>query len=127
LSFSIRDFVKVFPDQADNVTPETWSALHIWEYVMSYSEIIVVDRAVSAARLRHLEVESWPIWEKEVSEFPWHYDEAETCYLLEGDVTVTPDGGKPVRFSKGDLVTFPAGMSCVWKVHKPVRKHYKFG
>ena len=47
--------------------------------------------------------------EKEVSEFPWHYDEMETCYLLEGDVTVTPDGGQPVRFGKGDLVTFPVG------------------
>ncbi|MGO9527057.1 MAG: cupin domain-containing protein [Verrucomicrobiia bacterium] len=24
-------------------------------------------------------------------------------------------------------MAFPAGMSCVWRVHKPVRKHYKFG
>jgi uncharacterized cupin superfamily protein len=47
--------------------------------------------------------------------------------LLEGEVTVTPAGGEPVRFGKGDLVTFPAGMSCTWKVHKAVRKHYKFG
>ena len=72
-------------------------------------------------------VTSWPIWEKEVSEFPWHYDEQEICYFLEGDVIVTPAGGEPVRFGKGDLVTFPAGMSCTWKVLKPVRKHYRFG
>jgi uncharacterized cupin superfamily protein len=72
-------------------------------------------------------ITSWPIWEKEVSEFPWHYDEQEVCYFLEGEVTVTPEGGKPVKIGKGDLVTFPVGMSCVWKVHKPVRKHYKFG
>ncbi len=72
-------------------------------------------------------IPSWPIWEKEVSEFPWHFDEKETCYLHEGGITVTPDGGQPVRFGKGDLVTFPAGMSCTWKVHKPVRKHDKFG
>ena len=51
----------------------------------------------------------------------------ETCYFLEGDVEVTPEGGKPVRIGKGDLVTFPTGMSCTWKVLKPVRKHYKFG
>jgi uncharacterized cupin superfamily protein len=79
------------------------------------------------AHLAKLGVKIWPIWEKEVSEFPWHYDEMETCYLLEGDVIVTPDGGEPVRFGKGDLVTFPKGMSCMWKVLKPVRKHYKFG
>jgi uncharacterized protein len=70
---------------------------------------------------------NWPIWEKEESEFPWHYEQPETCYLLEGDVEVTPLGGLPVRFGKGDLVTFPAGMSCTWKVRKAVRKHYRFG
>ena len=45
---------------------------------------------------------------------------------MEGDVTVTPDGGKPVRFGVGDLVVFPQGMSCTWEVHKAVRKHYRF-
>jgi uncharacterized protein len=62
-----------------------------------------------------------------VSEFPWHYDEVETCYFLEGDVEVTPEGGKPVRMGKGVLVVFPKGMSCTWQVLKPVRKHYWFG
>jgi len=42
-------------------------------------------------------------------------------------VTVTPDGGEPVRFSSGDLVVFDAGLSCTWDVHAPVRKHYRFG
>ena len=88
---------------------------------------VVVEQRPDPSRLAQLGVFTWPIWEKEVSEVPWRYDEKETCYLLEGDVTVTPAGGKPVRFGKGDLVTFPAGMSCTWKVHKAVRKHYKFG
>ena len=71
-------------------------------------------------------VKSWPIWEKEVSEFDWHYDSVEECYLLEGNVTVsTPDGGK-VEFGKGDFVTFPKGLSCRWKISSPVRKHYSF-
>ena len=88
---------------------------------------INIDKNPSAKHLQDINIFTWPIWEKEVSEFPWHYGEKEVCYLLEGDVTVTPDGGQPVRFGKGDLVTFPAGMSCVWKVQQPVRKHYKFG
>ena len=29
----------------------------------------------------------WPIWACEISSFPWHYDQRETCLLLEGDVT----------------------------------------
>tara|TARA_Y100001968_G_scaffold308017_1_gene326348 strand:- start:161 stop:307 length:147 start_codon:yes stop_codon:yes gene_type:complete len=47
--------------------------------------------------------------------------------LIEGEVTVTPDGGEPVKFEAGDLVVFPARMSCTWDVHKAVSKHYQFG
>ena len=47
--------------------------------------------------------------------------------LLEGEVTVTPEGGEAVKFGAGDLVVFPAGMHCRWDVHKAVRKHYQFG
>jgi len=80
-----------------------------------------------AVKLEALGVERWGIWEKEASSFPWHYDEKETCYILEGEVTVTPEGGEPVSFGVGDLVTFPAGMDCTWAISKDVRKHYKFG
>ena len=61
------------------------------------------------------------------SSFDWTYDDKETCLLLEGEVTVTPDGGEPVKFGAGDLVVFPSGMDCRWDVHKAVRKHYRFG
>ncbi len=76
--------------------------------------------------LEKLGVFTWPIWSKEASTFPWVYDSEETCYLLEGDVTVTPREGEPIRLQAGDLVTFPAGMSCTWRIHRAVRKHYVF-
>jgi uncharacterized cupin superfamily protein len=79
------------------------------------------------SELERLGVSSWPTWGCEVSTFPWTYDETETCLLLEGDVSVTPDGGTPVRIGAGDLVVFDAGLSCTWEVHAPVRKHYRFG
>ena len=79
------------------------------------------------AQLEQLGVVQWPIWSCEISSFPWTYDEQETCLLLEGDVTVMPVGGEPVRFGTGDLVTFAAGLTCHWDVHQPVRKHYRFG
>ncbi|GET35935.1 cupin domain-containing protein [Microseira wollei] len=88
---------------------------------------IKVERQPSQARLNQLGVSKWPIWTKEVSEFPWTYDDEETCYFLEGDVIVTPVGGEPVQMGKGDLVTFPARMSCTWKINLDVRKHYRFG
>jgi uncharacterized cupin superfamily protein len=76
--------------------------------------------------LENLKVKEWPIWEKEPSKFDWYYDEKETCYILEGKVKVTTDE-ETVEFGQGDLVIFPAGLSCVWEISKKVKKHYKFG
>ncbi len=88
---------------------------------------IRVEHDPRPERLEELGVRSWPIWTKEVSSFPWSYDESETCFFLEGEVVVTPEGGEPVAMGPGDLVTFPSGMSCTWQIRRPVRKHYKFG
>lgn len=88
---------------------------------------IDVNSNPAAELLGSLQVSSWPIWTKEVSAFPYRYDEQEMCLFLEGDVTVTPDGGTGVHLKKGDFVTFPAGMSCTWKIDSPVKKHYRFG
>jgi uncharacterized cupin superfamily protein len=87
---------------------------------------IKVEREPAAERLQKLGVSSWPVWTKEASEFPWKYDAEEICYLLEGEVIVTPEGGEPVEIKKGDLVTFPKGMECRWNIRKDVRKHYTF-
>lgn len=37
---------------------------------------IKVERNPSEDRLAELGVRDWPIWTKEASEFPWHYDES---------------------------------------------------
>ncbi len=76
--------------------------------------------------LKDLKVESWGIWEKEVSKFPWEYNETETCYILEGEIEVTAENGEKIEFKKGDLVQFPKGLKCVWNVKKPIRKYFTF-
>ena len=73
-----------------------------------------------------LGIRDWPIWGCDISTFPWAYDQSETCLLLEGEVTVTPDGGDPISCKAGDLVVFQRGLQCTWDVHQPVRKHYRF-
>ena len=70
-------------------------------------------------------MKAYPTWECGVSEFDWHYDSEETCMLTAGEATVTYDGGS-VSIGAGDYVVFPKGLSCVWKVSQPVRKHYFF-
>jgi uncharacterized cupin superfamily protein len=88
---------------------------------------IRIIRNAGEGELKKLGVTDWPVWTREASEFPWTYGERETCYFLEGEVEVTPEGGETVKMGKGDMVTFPKGMSCTWKILKSVRKHYSFG
>ncbi len=88
---------------------------------------ILVEHDPSPMKLEVLGVDDWPVWTKEVSTFVWRYDQTETCYFLEGEAIVTPEGGEAVRMCAGDLVTFLAGFSCTWDVRTPVRKHYRVG
>eukprot|EP00611_Tribonema_gayanum_P000835 TRINITY_DN1062_c0_g1_i1.p1 TRINITY_DN1062_c0_g1~~TRINITY_DN1062_c0_g1_i1.p1 ORF type:complete len:155 (-),score=24.60 TRINITY_DN1062_c0_g1_i1:546-1010(-) len=101
----------------------SWGSL-----VMSAGPQIEVVKTPTNEQLASLGVADWPTWGCDVSKFPWTYDEAETAYVLEGEVTVTPsDGRDAATFGKGDLVTFPQGMQCVWDVKKAISKHYRFG
>jgi uncharacterized cupin superfamily protein len=83
---------------------------------------IIVETPTEA---KQKEMLTKPVWECEASEFDWHYDSEEVCLLIEGEVTVTYDD-RSISFGAGDYVTFPKGLSCVWKVSKPVKKHYIF-
>ena len=83
---------------------------------------IIVKKPTEAEKAEML---TKPVWGCEASEFDWHYDSEETCLLTEGQVTVDYAGGS-VSFGAGDYVTFPKGLSCVWKVFAPVKKHYIF-
>jgi len=85
---------------------------------------ITVEKKPTPDRLEALGVNKWPTWKKEVSVFPWFFPEQEIAYILEGECVITPVDGKPVKFGKGDLVTFPAGMNASWEVKKPLHKHY---
>jgi uncharacterized protein len=73
------------------------------------------------------EASSWLIWEKEESEFPWEYNDKETCLILEGEVTVKNEENEEFNFGKGDYVVFPQGMKCTWNIKKAVKKNYRFG
>ncbi|MEA3412981.1 MAG: cupin domain-containing protein [Pseudomonadota bacterium] len=88
---------------------------------------IQYERNPSPAKLEVMGVYDWPVWEKGASTFDWRYDTRETCYFVEGEVSVTPVGEAPVRLVAGDLVTFPEGMQCTWQILQPVVKHYSLG
>jgi len=90
------------------------------------TQSITVKSNVPDSELQGQGVRRWPTWGCGVSKFPWSYSENETCYVLEGRVIVTPDGGEGVEIKAGDMATFPAGMSCTWDVKEAINKHYNF-
>lgn len=87
---------------------------------------IRVERNVDKQRLDAMGVAQWPTWGKGRSTFPWHYDKTETSYIIRGEVVVTPADGPAVVLRAGDLVIFPAGLSCHWEIREDLLKHYNF-
>lgn len=84
---------------------------------------ILCEHRPSEMKLDIMGVFDWPIWKKGIGEWPWKYDRRETCYFLRGRVEVEVNG-ETQTFGRGDLVIFPVGLSCTWRILEPVEKHY---
>jgi len=85
----------------------------------------VTIKRLSDEEIAERRIKDWPIWEKGISTFDWYYDSTEECLILEGEFKVkTKD--KSYEIKAGDFVIFPKGLSCVWEISKPVRKHFHF-
>ena len=85
---------------------------------------ITIEHNVTPVKLDAMNVDCWPTWTKEVSTFEWTYDADEMCYILEGEAIITPTDSEAVTIQRGDLVQFPAGMSCTWQITEDIEKHY---
>ncbi|MBU1010271.1 MAG: cupin domain-containing protein [Bacteroidetes bacterium] len=85
---------------------------------------LTIER-ISPAQFAQMGIRKWPVWEKEIADFPWHYDETESCYILEGEVDIVTSEGT-FSFGPDDFVTFHKGLDCRWIIRKAVKKHYKF-
>ena len=83
---------------------------------------IKINHTPSQVELDAMGVNCWAVSTQEVATFPWVYECDETCYFLQGNVTVTPDGGTPLTIVKGDLVTFPEGLHCTWEIHEEINE-----
>lgn len=86
---------------------------------------MILQEQLTDTQIEELGIRQWPIWEKEISRFSYVYEEEELCYFLEGIVVVETEQGA-TTIKKGDYITFPKGLSCIWDIKEPVRKHYLF-
>ncbi len=85
----------------------------------------VIVKKLSENEIEARAMRSWPVWEKEISRFPWQYDGDEECLIIEGEVTIETAKGN-FRIKAGDFVIFRNGLKCVWDIRQPIRKYYNF-
>ena len=78
-------------------------------------------------KLKELGAENWSPWNCDPSEFDWEYPFEETAYVKKGKVIVTTEDGEKVEIKAGDIVTFPKGLKCKWKVIERIEKVYTGG
>jgi len=86
--------------------------------------VLILEAAVTPARLTELGALAWPQWKDPVGVTSQHYDAEEKSYFLAGEALLGLPGSEPVRVAKGDLITIPAG-ECRWEVLSLVRRHYR--
>lgn len=81
----------------------------------------------SQEELARLGIDSWPSWECEPSDFDWQYPDRETAYVFKGRAAVIAEDGQQAELGPGDLVVFPKGLKCRWKVTEQIEKVYRMG
>ena len=82
-------------------------------------------KQLTQAEINQMNINNWPIWDKEPSVFDWEYNGTEQCYIIEGEFEVTT-AQNTYHIKAGDFVTFKDGLQCTWKITKAVRKYYNF-
>src|SRR5271170_5837821 len=110
----MRDSMLLFDPQAIDLDPEPINPE--W----------IVRGAPSARSKKLVTSRDWMgtmlVWDCTVGDFRWHYDRDEIIYLLAGEAFVSTGTGTERRLKAGDLVYFPAGFVCNWRITQPVRK-----
>ena len=88
---------------------------------------VLVATPCSESTINELGIKNCSKWTCDLSYFDGTYKKKETCFLLEGEVTVTFNVGETVIFEEDYLFVLSAGMKCRGYVNKALRKHYRFG
>jgi uncharacterized protein len=52
------------------------------------------------------------------------YAAPEFVHMIQGEIVITPDGGKPVTVKAGDAFTVEKDFAGTWKIEKEVFKHF---
>jgi hypothetical protein len=62
------------------------------------------------------------LWSCSAGKFNWTFGWDEFVHVLEGEVTITEEGGKTYTLRAGDCAHFPLGLKTEWHVPNFVKK-----
>jgi len=63
-------------------------------------------------------------WEATPGTYHATYTDYEFVHIMEGRLTITPDGGAPVVLGPGDAFVVEPGFKGLWKIDETIRKHF---
>jgi hypothetical protein len=63
-------------------------------------------------------------WEATPGTYHASYASWEFVHLIEGQITITPDGGSPNQVGPGDAFVVEKGFKGTWKIEQKVLKHF---
>ena len=63
-------------------------------------------------------------WEATPGTYHATYTEYEFVHIMEGRMTITPDGGEAVKLGPGDACVVEAGFKGLWQIDETIRKHF---
>ncbi len=65
-------------------------------------------------------------WEATPGTYHATYTAYEFVHVIEGRMTITPDGGAPVHLGPGDAFVVEPDFKGLWKIEETIRKHFDF-
>lgn len=65
-------------------------------------------------------------WEATPGTYHATYSAYEFVHVIEGKMTITPDGGEPVHIKAGDAFVVEADFKGLWTIEETIRKHFDF-
>ena len=66
------------------------------------------------------------LWSCTAGRFRWEFGWDEFVHILEGEVTITEDGGRTYKLRAGDSAHFPLGLHTHWHIPEFVKKSFTF-
>jgi uncharacterized cupin superfamily protein len=64
------------------------------------------------------------VWTATAGTYHATYAEYEFVHIIEGSITITPDGEESMDVGPGDAFVVEAGFTGTWEIKEPVLKHF---